>query len=205
MNNKQFEFISTRAKSWYVFEGNYDDLCGACDELANPTERYTHNNIVWIMHEDAHLKMLGIERKFHNFLASAKTLVDHTRVFMKNFSDTQPYLDFETRRNQIGNSSVVKLCHDIRNYFLHQKNPMNNYLIDQTWYENENVIVARGFVRISKESLEEYSNWSKMSKQVIQRLEHPLNVRELADEYFGEVSKFNRWIDTEFSEFLGKT
>lgn len=204
MTNEQIEFISARSKSWHIFEGNYKDLCASCEELTNPTEEYRHNDISWIMHEDAYIKMLGIERKFHNFLASAKTLVDHTRVLMNKYSGTALYIDFEARKKEIGSSEIVKLCHDLRNYFLHQKNPADHYFTHHTWYEAENIIVARGFVRMSKKSLNEYSNWSKESRKIINLLEQPLDIRELVDEYFNEVSEFNRWLDSEFLSYLGK-
>ena len=207
MVSKQLEYICARAKSWHIFEGNYEDLRASCHELANPEAEYRINEIRWIMDEDAHLKMLDIERKFHNFLASAKTLVDHTRVLMNNYSETETqfYEAFEARRKEIGNSSTVKLCHDLRNYFLHQRNPINLYCYHNTLYEDENIMVQRGFVRITKESLREYSKWSKESMREIDLLEHPLDIKELADRYFKKISEFNSWVDYELSSYLERS
>jgi hypothetical protein len=202
MNDKQIEFVSLRAKSWHIFKGNYDDLCASCDELENPTQEYKNNESTIIMHEDAYIKMLNVERKFHNFLASAKTLVDHTRVLMKGYAESPLYSEYEGKIKIVGRSPMVKFCHDVRNYFLHQKNPANNYLIHQTWYEDDNVTIARGYVRISKDSLLEHSNWSPESKKIINLLEKPFDIRELADVYFEEVSEVNEWINTKFAGSL---
>ncbi|MDP2416662.1 MAG: hypothetical protein U1D25_18370 [Hydrogenophaga sp.] len=205
MNKKQLEFIKARSKSWHLLEGNYEDLRDTCFKLANPTEKYSLDGRIWIMHEDEYILMLSAERKFHNFLSSAKSLVDHSRVLMKNYSEAEPFTAFEERRNKIGRSPIVKLCHDLRNYFLHQKNPTDNYFTHQTWYEEENIIISRGYVRISKESLSKYSNWSKESEQIIALLENPLDIWELAKEYYDEISEFNSWVNSEFSAFLEKT
>lgn len=205
MNKIQLEFIRARLNSWHIFEGNYEDLRAACIELANPTEKYDDNGRIWIMHKDAHTKMLSVERKFHNFLSAAKSLVDHSRVLMKKYSDSEPFSDFEERRNKIGRSPIVKLCHDLRNYFLHQKNPIDNYVSHQTWFEKENIIISRDYVRISKKSLNSYSNWSKESQRLIALLENQLDILELAEEYFEEISEFNNWINSRFLAFLEKT
>lgn len=205
MNKNQIEFIQARSKSWHIFEGNYNELCAACIELANPTEKYNNNGTIFMMHEDVYIRMLSVERKFHNFLSAAKSLVDHSRVLMNKYSDSKPFSDFEERRNQIGKSPILKLCHDLRNYFLHQKNPIDNYFIEQTWFEEENLIISRGFVRISKKSLSSYSKWSKESRQVIALLEKPLDIWELAEEYFEEISEFNNWINSQFLDSLEET
>jgi hypothetical protein len=200
----QWDFIGARQKSWHIFEGNYKDLRGACDLLATPNTTFVEKGVKYVMHTDAYSKTLDVERKFYNFLASAKTLVDHTRVLMKKYENTPAYHHFEKKREALRDSAIVIFCHDLRNYFVHQDNPVNNYFSHGTYYEDEGLMVIQNFARISKESLESHTKWSATSKQIIRKMEEPLEVSILAERYFDAVSALNNWLNNEFPAMLGQ-
>jgi hypothetical protein len=200
----QWDFIGARQKSWHIFEGNYKDLCAACELLATPSTTFEEKGVKYVMHADAYVKTLDVERKFYNFLSSAKTLVDHTRVLMKKYANTPGYRHFEEKRKALGDSAIVIFCHDLRNYFVHQDNPVNNYFSHCTYYEDEKLMLFHHFARLSKESLEAHSNWSPKSKVVISKMKEPLEVSILAERYFGEVAELNKWLNEEFPIMLGQ-
>ncbi|MGD5528132.1 hypothetical protein QUS92_22505, partial [Xanthomonas citri pv. citri] len=62
-----------------------------------------------------------VSRLLHNFLAAAKTLVDHTRVFMRAYYLGSPlekaYQDKIAA--EIANDELCRFVHDLRNYMLH--------------------------------------------------------------------------------------
>lgn len=66
-----------------------------------------------------------ISRLLHNFLASAKTLIDHTRIFIdKNYKETKIFqLYTEKVKIAFKNDGLSKFIQDLRNFILHRGLP----------------------------------------------------------------------------------
>ncbi len=73
-----------------------------------------------------------INRYIHNFVASAKTLVDHTRVFMEEeYSGQSVMAEYLSKvKGALANEPVVKFVHDLRNYMLHKGLPNSQMFIE---------------------------------------------------------------------------
>lgn len=201
----QIFFISSRIKTWYIFERNFQDLCIACDEFTNPKNTFESGSIRLTMSFDANLEKQEIERKFHNFLAAAKTLVDHTRLLMNEYGIYDTEGDFKSKVELLESASVVKFCHDLRNYFLHIENPIDNLLLAGTWSEAENHILYKGYVRVSKKSLLLYKKWTTESKKYIEIAGDEIELKCLAEEYYNEVSDINDWLNNVFPKYIPRT
>lgn len=64
-----------------------------------------------------------VDQRLHNHVASAATLVDHTRRMLTKYEDTRFFDAFEARRSSISNSRVARFIKDLRNYSLHRELP----------------------------------------------------------------------------------
>jgi|SRR5918998_4884966 hypothetical protein len=76
--------IRALRSSYYVFEGNYRSLISAL-------EHFGHIEVFMdLWREDNRTKLESfideVTRRLHNFLAGAKTLVEHTSVFNRSLS-----------------------------------------------------------------------------------------------------------------------
>ena len=110
-----------------------------------------------------------INRHIHNFVASAKTLVDHTRVFMEeNYRESSILLIYSEKvKSVFADDPVSKFVHDLRNYMLHRGLPNSqmflNFINDP---EKGDSTLTTG-VRIPTESLLEWSSWTAPARDYI--------------------------------------
>jgi hypothetical protein len=105
--------------SYYVFEGNYVWLVRALDHFGREEVS------VRLWSEDNRAKLASfideVTRLLHNFLAGAKSLVDHTRVFTDDMYEghafKKVYQDKVDR--DLKHSPIVCFVQNLRNYVLH--------------------------------------------------------------------------------------
>jgi hypothetical protein len=106
--------------SYYVFESNYLWLVRALDYFG----REEVSMELWRLDNRTKLGSFidEVTRLLHNFLASAQSLVDHTRVFKnkmyKGHTFKKVYQDKVDR--ELKHSPIVCFVQDLRNYVLHK-------------------------------------------------------------------------------------
>ena len=119
-----------REFTYNIFDKNRKLLLEACEKLESP------ENAIRLMAPEneaegvaAHMDVMC---HFHNFLAAAKTLVDHTRCFItdhyKSTSIEQAYT--QKIAADLANDEVVKFVQDLRNYMLHKALPHSSRTIN---------------------------------------------------------------------------
>src|SRR5687768_1473513 len=73
-------------------------------------------------YKDFHQLQLNVLRQFHNYLASAKTLVDHTRRLVEDvYKNTEFLEEYEVKkREQFAGKPLINFVQKLRNYTLHR-------------------------------------------------------------------------------------
>jgi hypothetical protein len=103
-----------------------------------------------------------VVRHFHNFLASAKTLVDHVRRYVnKNYAGSA-FLDEYKQQVEVrfSHSALVAFVHDLRNFMLHRGLPETsarlavNHSCDGGGAEST--------IRLRIGELRQWGRWSKL-------------------------------------------
>ncbi len=106
-----------------IFSGNYLELKKACEIVENPDIGLK------LMSEpmkgagvQAHMEVM---RLFHNFLASAKSLVDHTRAFVDDhYAGTAFKQGYDQKvQAELASDPLIKFIQDLRNHMLHRGLP----------------------------------------------------------------------------------
>lgn len=101
MSSKGVEYLNHayyRSFSLNIFRGNTDSLLQALNKLDDPME-YAKSLSSGDL-ESRHQVLREVSCLFHNFLAGAMTLVDHTRVFVDEFYlGTEVHKEFKARVN----------------------------------------------------------------------------------------------------------
>jgi len=125
-----------RAFTLNVFQGNLDELRKTCDLIEDPESGLrliqasmdTGNNA-------AHMEVL---RRLHNFLAAAKSLVDHTRLFIDEHYARTPIQEAYAQKveSDLSQDPLVKFVQDLRNYMLHRDLPASSMSISVSRIEN---------------------------------------------------------------------
>jgi len=176
--------------SYRMFTGNYRELIDLLDIVENP--------VVAIPLKDAKrraesLKVLeAITRLLHNFLASAKSLIDHTRTHMQSLYKGQCFLsEYETRvADQFASSPVQRFVQDLRNYALHYALPVTGSLF--SWESTEGLNIA---YYINAVELRKWDRWSPEGLQYLNAFQEILPIKQLASDYFSLVDAFYKWLD----------
>ena len=129
----------------------------------------------------------------HNFVASAKTIVDHTRNFVAEFYARTP-VEAAYKAKVAADIASDKLCrfvHDLRNYMLHCGMPHMS-----VWSSIDSHNEAGAGVYLSLPTLREWSGWTALSKEFLQ--EQPrdtVNPDDIARGYSQKIVGFHRWFD----------
>lgn len=193
MNRDKKDIISFRGsykRSYRMFKRNYRHLIALLDKVEAPEvairlHDVKHNaEFFWALEEIAHL--------LHNLLASAKSLIDHTRAHMHRLYEGNPFLDEYKARveDHLASSPVQRFVQDLRNYTQHCTLPEIGSAF--SWGATEGLSIA---YYIDAEKLRKWDNWSPESWQYLDAFRKILPVRQLAGDYFSLVDEFYKWLD----------
>lgn len=189
--------LHTRSFSLNIFQMNALELMEATRKVRDPDQG------LFLMSQDnkeagqqAHREL---SRHVHNFVASAKTLVDHTRVFVEEHYADTPVLS--SYRDQItstfANDPVSKFVHDLRNYMLHKGLPNSHMFmfIEKGPENSERGAELTTGIRLDTASLLEWSSWTAPAKQYIEQAGKYINIHQFAEEYLVRVNRFHSWLE----------
>jgi hypothetical protein len=136
-----------------------------------------------------------VSRRLHNFLASAKTLVDHTRVHVRTIhSGTQFEEEYrEEVASRFSQSSITKFVHCLRNYNLHYRIPLINVSTNIRLEPGGQVTEMRQQISLRADILRSWSGWDKLAKRYLTEAGEQLSVERLAADYMRVMSPFYEW------------
>jgi hypothetical protein len=131
-----------------------------------------------------------ITTDLHNFLASVKTLVDHTRVIIREeYSETDFGNECEERKNQtfIGNN-LVSFVQNLRNFALHKKLPITGarmtFSADESPSQDINLPINE---------LIDWDGWNTPSQTFIEQSGNAIILKDILDEYVRISHDFYHW------------
>jgi len=151
--------------------------------------------------EGGHQVHREVNRRFHNFLAAAKTLIDHTRVFM---ADHYGMTDFHTQyqeriKRDFAADELCRFMQDLRNYTLHYELPIS--IMNLKYTRGEGI---RTGVFIVTEDLRKWTSWSPLSVNFLKQRQEEISPLDIVNEYSNKVEAFHLWLDTAMESFHSK-
>lgn len=190
-----------RAFTLNVFQGNWSDLQKTCDLIENP-----HSGLR-LMHADMeqgnHLAHMEALRHFHNFLAAAKSLVDHTRFFIEDHYAGTPMQDAYKQKIEcdLSQDPLVKFVQDLRNYMLHRELPDSSMSINVSTIENSIAKNLTTTITIDKASLLAWSGWTKPSLKHLNSADARISIPSISTPYGEKILNFYRWFDSKLAKY----
>lgn len=143
-----------------------------------------------------------VNRLFHNFLSSAKTLIEHTRIFMDtHFKSTSVNKEYTHKiKMEYSQDEVSRFIQDLRNYMLHQGLPHNqmSFKIDNKDPNNQEI---ESTISLDIEKLTEWSRWSAGSKKYLNKQSENLKLSVLIEEYSQKIISLNEWLEKELYKY----
>ncbi|HVS82173.1 MAG TPA: hypothetical protein VHE60_10605 [Pyrinomonadaceae bacterium] len=168
--------------SFYIFQGNYHDLINSLH--INYADFLLHFDVRNSPEMQSFLK--EVMRKFHNFVASALMLVDHTRNLSdKLYKGTQfedIYSSEVEKRFKL--NPAIQFVHRLRSYVLHCALPEPSAVLSSNFETS---------LKISISTLRKWAGWTQLARQYLETCNEDEKIEDIACAYFKSVSDFHEW------------
>lgn len=163
--------------SIYVFNTNYNELNLRLTDLKQFNDKKNNIN-------------LENKRLIHNFLCSAITLIDHTRIYISNLHKEIIFNEYQLEVEKIFiQNSLCCFVKDFRQYLQHYKLP-------EISFQSNDILSIKKYwsIIIKKEELLKFSGWKKNSVIFIENSFHSIDLHKVFNEYNNIVIAFYEWI-----------
>jgi hypothetical protein len=134
---------------------------------------------------------------FHNFLAGAKTLIDHSRNFIDDcYGDHEFSKEYSSKVNQIfAKDPLARFVQDLRNYIVHKGIPLTTMTLSL-----KPGVEIKHSICLDVEALRKWDKWENPSQTYLKALGNSLSFRVLSSEYGKKVSEFYKWFEKRLNE-----
>ena len=183
-----------------LHEANYRDVMRTTAELvANDDEEIDRLKKLWSWDNRRELERMWTEagRLLHNYLASAYTLLEHTRRHIERLYADLPFKHEygKEKENQLTNYPLVWFVTDLRVYNQHRRLPLvgGELSVDVDKLPESKVIRSRVCLDV-KDLLTRGRKWSRPSREYLASAGNWLPVDKLAEEYMRVISPFYSWL-----------
>lgn len=195
--------ILQRSFSLNVFQMNAVELMDAAQRVKDPDQGMAlmlEKNI-----EAGRQAHRELNRHVHNFVSSALTLVEHTRVFMrKHYAGTDLMAIYEKQvAATFAQSPVAQFVQGLRNYMLHKGLPKSSMFMKFTSNldATDGSGTAETGVHYETVSLLDWDGWKPVARTYLELLGDHLDLHESAQEYLALVNKFHGWLDASLTAY----
>ncbi len=168
--------------SFYIFHGNYHELINSLQ--ISSSEFLLHFDVNNSTEMQSFLK--EVMRKFHNFVASALMLVDHTRILSdKLYKDTQFAETYAAEvEKRFKSDAAIQFVHRLRSYVLHCGLPEPSAVLNSKLEPSLKINIA---------TLREWSGWTQLAREYLETCNDDEKIEDIATAYFKSVSDFHGW------------
>jgi len=145
-----------------------------------------------------------VARRVHNFVAASLTLVEHTRIFMREHYTGTPLLDqYQAKVDaEFADDPLTRFVQDLRNFMLHNGLPDSQMFLD--FQPNPELPGSGNFttgIRIRTANLSTWSRWSDPARAFIDGSGDFLDIRSFAEAYTDKILPFHDWLQRELDGF----
>lgn len=144
-----------------------------------------------------------VTRRVHNFVAAALTLVEHTRIFMRENYGSTPILDrYQAKIDaDFKDRPLVRFVQDLRNYILHNGLPNSTmYMNFQSNPDQPGTGTFETGIHINAALLLEWRNWSAAARTFIESCGEFVDIRTVAESYTDRILSFHGWLQGELDQ-----
>lgn len=144
-----------------------------------------------------------INRFVHNFVASAMTLVEHTRNFMReHYEGTAVRITYDNRvMANFASEPVVQFVQSLRNYFVHKGLPNSEMFIEFQSNDSSSTGTLETGVRYKSAAFLEWDGWNAPARNFIESAGEYIDIHAFADAYVEKVLAFHQWFDGALEQF----
>lgn len=187
----RFEILAT---NYFIFERNYEEMKRLLSAMEHPDafdKLWTRNK-----QQEMNVALREIIRLLHNLVASATTLVNHTRMLIRKWYAGTEFLEeyqLEVDKRFKGNPTTG-FIEDFRNYALHFRLPATTAkaeVVSDPDTSEQTIVLT---ILLEKQDLLQWSNWTDKGKFYLKDAEDKIKLTEVIDQYSQEIRSFHIWM-----------
>ena len=186
--NKLLNMFESFENSISVFDTNYKHLI---DHLQKYTGKIDNPDFYsWSRRYNQTIFLRESLRLLHNFVASCKSLIDHTRVFNRKYFECPDFHDSCRKKikSKFTNDPLSNFVQILREYVQHYSLPGISI---QFSFGGDG---ATAEVSLVKEDLLKFNRWNPQAKEFISKKDDSINLVEILREYHQKTVDFYYWI-----------
>ena len=193
--SKVLQKIRIHAISYHIFNGNHEELRRALETYHNPDFAIQ----LWALTSRRKLDLFQKElvRMLHNYLASAKTLVEHTRKFVRTqYFGTEFEKKYDSKVDEAFHNPFCSFIMDLRDFILHNGLPQTSASFH---FEREKPLEFT--IKLDVGSLRNWDGWDPQAAQYLGTLGAEVVMDDLVQRYTSLVAGFYKWFAEELQSF----
>lgn len=132
-----------------------------------------------------------VTRLLHNFVASGRSLVDHTRtIYQSLYRSSKQFPEYQKKvDSSFTHNAVAQFVESLRNYCQHYKTPP---VFSEMRYEKDPPLhVSR--IKLDVNALKEFSDWKRESRKYLAGQTSDIDLLDIIGEYHNLVIEFHDW------------
>ncbi len=134
----------------------------------------------------------------HNYLASVKSLIGHTRVFLKKLNNSKLSSLWQAKFKQLERDEKIHFIQKLRDYTQHYMLPIIAFGLKV----KDNGEISK-YILLSNDELKKWSGWKGSSKKFVEK-GLDINIRELIDNYQTEILRIYDNLIKNIEDFYSK-
>lgn len=142
--------------------------------------------------------MSEITRLFHNFVAAALSLIDHTRVLNKHlyepsneFPELQPRIEAD-----FANHPLTQFVIKLRQMTQHYRLPSIENYTSMSNINRDGLVGNMSIqMRLKTDDLRQYDGWNTAASRFIDGAGDHVDLRAIITEYYAHINQFYEWFD----------
>lgn len=127
-----------------------------------------------------------ITRLLHNFLASAMTLVEHTRILARElYKDADFWMEYESQiGKEFTSNALAQFIQDLRNYILHCDLPVAFASLTPE---------CEQLLKLDMRLLRDWRGWKSLSRQYLTDANDEEQLEGMIQAYTHSITRFHDW------------
>jgi hypothetical protein len=179
--------------SLHLFNRNFEALNELVEGLSSP--EVDHGVFMnRINRGKSHVVQKEILFRLHNYVASAKSLVDHSRIVYEEMYEDEGNMDeYESKKeDRLIEDAVVQFVQELRHMCQHYKLPY----VGSRWEVMNNDFKFL----LNKDELLQFDSWNSRATEFIESHDESIDLKNVIKKYHEKVLDFHRWVRERFQK-----
>jgi hypothetical protein len=177
----------------YAFDKNFESLQKSIEAMKPKAE--LNDDTIFEFGDKVTPGIFEVCRCLQNFVSSAMTLVDQSRVLYRKMYESDGLIpDYENEiKERFGENALHQFIQELRNITVHSRVPGVGYAEHRDFRSGSFISTYRMY--FLKDELAEYGKWTAPARAFLRSSDSKIDILALAQEYHKQINDFHGCFD----------